>query len=395
MTQEYTSTIGSSSWCLLVRLLLRWRGSVYKVLWGDLLVYSILYTSISCLYRFYLDDPHRKIFEEFVMQISRYRNQVPVSFMLGFYVWLAVSRWWNICLALPDNTSTAMLLATYIPGTDSRAFEIRSRVVRYINLTYAMVFARISPSVSKRFPDTQSFVYENFVTEMERQVLEEAKQYGQHCATWVPMTWCSHLVQVARDEGFLETDGGKKALVREINSLRRQCEKFLDSFQFNIPLTCTQVVTIVVYTYFLVSLVSEQFLDESLHYPNHEVDMVVPIFALLELIFYLGWLKVAVALLNPFSSDDHSLDLLKMLQNTRDSGFVICHMAYNQYSPDAQWRPKEEDRLRIIDLGVLTAWQRLEALSLEESYPKANMKAAFRSSLSSGIFEDPSAAILQ
>lgn len=38
----------------------RWRGSVYKLLWRDLLVYAVLYASLSCLYRFYLKDAHRK-----------------------------------------------------------------------------------------------------------------------------------------------------------------------------------------------------------------------------------------------------------------------------------------------------------------------------------------------
>ncbi|XP_071527080.1 bestrophin-3-like [Panulirus ornatus] len=343
MTQEYTNTIGSSSWCLLVRLLLRWRGSVYKVVWGDLLVYCLLYTFISCLYRFNLDGPDKKIFEEFVMQISRYRNQVPVSFMLVFYVWLVVSRWWNICLALPDNTSTAMLLATYIPGTDSRAFEVRTRIVRYINLTYCMVFAHISHPVRKRFPDSQSLVNENFVTGEEREVLVEVAVYGSNIAKWVPLTWCCQLVQSAREEGFLQTDAGKDDLVKEIVDLRRQCEVVLDWHQYNIPLLYTQVVTIAVYTYFLVSLVSEQFLDESLHYPNHEVDMVVPIFALLELIFYLGWLKVAVALLNPFSSDDHSFNMIKFMENSRQSAFVLCHTRYGQYTAATQWAYREEE----------------------------------------------------
>ncbi|XP_071527074.1 bestrophin-3-like [Panulirus ornatus] len=343
MTQEYTSTIGSSSWCLLVRLLLRWRGSVHKVMCGDLLVYSGLYTFISCLYRFCLEDPDRKIFEEFVMQISRYRNQVPVSFMLGFYVWLVVNRWWNICLALPDNTSTAMLLATYIPGTDSQVYEVRSRIVRYINLTYCMVFAHISHPVRKRFPDSQSLVNEKFLTEEERQVLLAVTRHGRHIAKWVPMTWCCQLVQSAREEGYIQTDAGKDALVKEILDLRRHCGVVLDWHQYNIPLLYTQVVTIVVYTYFLVSLVSEQFLDESRYYPNHEVDMVVPIFALLELIFYLGWLKVAVALLNPFSSDDHSFETLMILETARNSAFVLCHTRYGQYTAEAQWAAAGED----------------------------------------------------
>lgn len=53
-----------------------------------------------------------------------------------------------------------------------------------------------------------------------------------------------------------------------------------------------QVVTLAVYSFFLVCLIGRQFLDPSQGYPGHDLDLYVPIFTLLQFFFYAGWLKV-------------------------------------------------------------------------------------------------------
>ena len=43
-----------------------------------------------------------------------------------------------------------------------------------------------------------------------------------------------------------------------------------------------------------------QFLNPEKKYPGHEIDLVIPWFTFLQFFFYMGWLKVAEALINPF-----------------------------------------------------------------------------------------------
>jgi len=45
---------------------------------------------------------------------------------------------------------------------------------------------------------------------------------------------------------------------------------------------CLQVVTLAVYTYFMATLMGNQFLDPQKGYPKHEVDLVFPLFTFLQ-----------------------------------------------------------------------------------------------------------------
>lgn len=67
------------------------------------------------------------------------------------------------------------------------------------------------------------------------------------------------------------------------------------------------------YFFFFFSLIGEQFLDPTQEYADHNIDIYVPFFAFLQLFFYVSWLKVAEALLNPFGADDHDFEFVPML----------------------------------------------------------------------------------
>ena len=88
----------------------------------------------------------------------------------------------------------------------------------------------------------------------------------------------------------------------------------------NFPLAYTQVATISVYLFFLSALFGRQYLipgEEDKIFTNvnvpfsitadfkrHTPDFYVPFFTIIELLCYLGWMKVGETLLNPFGDDD-------------------------------------------------------------------------------------------
>ena len=67
-----------------------------------------------------------------------------------------------------------------------------------------------------------------------------------------------------------------------------------------------QVVTLAVYTFFLGTIFGRQFLLIEEH---SAFGMHFPLFTFLQFFFYMGWLKVAETLVNPFGEDDDDFEI--------------------------------------------------------------------------------------
>ncbi|KAG7153503.1 Bestrophin-4-like [Homarus americanus] len=367
-TNKIANLKGFGSFC---RLLIRWRGSVYKMVWQDLLVYVILYASLSCLYRFGLTEDQRRIFEKVSVHCSLFRNLIPISFVLGFYVSLIVSRWWGMYLSIPWPDTLCIYLAI-IQGTDARARMMRCTVVRYVNLAIVMTFSMIAPGVKKNFPGLEQMVDAGYLTDNEKAILESLDHKTKEHKTYVPFLWACKIVDRARREGKIRDDIAQKTVTDEIiklipinqqttptpnptpnpnpNPKRHQNPNPTPNPNPNPTPTPNpepntkpepepnltklshfqQVVTIAVYTFFLFSVVGEQFLDPGQKLPNNLIDLYVPIFTLLQFFFYIGWLKVAESLINPFGEDDHDFEFVPLVKRHLEMSYLLADASPNE-----------------------------------------------------------------
>ncbi|VDQ04648.1 unnamed protein product [Trichobilharzia regenti] len=55
-------------------------------------------------------------------------------------------------------------------------------------------------------------------------------------------------------------------------------------------------------------------MDPAKNYEGHDVDIYVPIFGLLRFFFYIGWLKVAESLINPFGEDVDDFEIEYLIE---------------------------------------------------------------------------------
>ena len=55
-------------------------------------------------------------------------------------------------------------------------------------------------------------------------------------------------------------------------------------------------------------------------YDNDVADFYIPVFTFLEHLFYMGWLKVAETLLNPFGEDDDDFDTYYLIDRNLQVG---------------------------------------------------------------------------
>ena len=140
-------------------LVCRWKASVYKIIWGELIAFSVAFYALSFLYRYALQSRHSKSrFEEICQYAETYRSSLPISFILGFYVTVIYNRWWSQFNAIPRPDAIAANVAAHIKGTDEESRLLRRTMIRYVNLAATLTYCAISTSVKKRFPTQKHLI---------------------------------------------------------------------------------------------------------------------------------------------------------------------------------------------------------------------------------------------
>ncbi|XP_056272943.1 bestrophin-2 [Pseudoliparis swirei] len=306
MTVTYSRRVADAGLGTFFHLLLRWKGSIYKLLYRELIIFTLLYYFFSIVYRFVLNDDQKRLFEKLSIYCDRYAELIPVSFVLGFYVTLVVSRWWGQFENVPWPDRLAALVGGHVRGTDEASRLTRRTLMRYANLSGVLIYRSVSTAVYKRFPTMKHVVQAGLMTSDELRYLEDLR--SPHNKFWVPCMWFISLALRARTEGRINNDVALTAILAELNSLRAKCMKLYGYDWISLPLVYTQVATVAVYSFFLACLIGRQFLDPAQGYSGHDLDFYLPVFTLLQFFFYVGWLKVAEQLINPFGEDDDDFE---------------------------------------------------------------------------------------
>lgn len=321
MTITYQKHVSNTSFMGFAKLLFKWRGSIYKLVFKELLIYGAAFAIISIAYRRYMTEDQRRVFEKVSLYCNQTAGLIPLSFVLGFYVTFVVTRWWNqfVNLPWPDRVMHAVIM--YVNGTDERGRLLRRTLIRYVNLATVVLFQSISASVLKRFPTMKHVVDAGLMTAEEKVVFESVKlAVNKH---WVPLVWFVNLVNVAVKEGRVQPGAPVKHLLEEINALRTKTGHLWGHDWVTVPLVYTQVVTLLTHLFLITCLIGRQYLDPAQGYNGHEIDLYFPFFTFIQFFFFLGWLKVAEQLINPFGEDDDDFETNWII----DRNMQVCYTA--------------------------------------------------------------------
>lgn len=344
MTIIYQYRVATTSLGGFLRLLTIWRGSVYKLMYKEILIFSSMYAAISVTYRVGLNEKQRHMFERLVIHCSSYTNLIPISFVLGFYVSIVVARWWQQFINVPWPDRTLFMTVTYLHGNDERARMFRRTLARYMILGLILICRSISVAVMKRFPTMEHVIDAGFMTKEEVEIWEGVR--CKYHKFWVPLTWANNMLVTARREGRIESDWGMRMIIQQLADFRDKCSLLFVYDWITIPLVYTQVVTLAVYTFFAACLVARQYLDPNRGYEGFGYDLYVPVFTLLQFFFYMGWLKVAEQLINPFGEDDDDYDINWLLDRHTAVSMALIDQCYGKHPPlirDMYWNENVEE----------------------------------------------------
>lgn len=344
MTITYQFNVATSAFFGFTKLLFKWRGSVYKLVHKEILIYMTAFGLISFSYRVLMTEPQRRIFEKVSLHCGRYLDLIPLSFVLGFYVTYIVQRWWSQFTTIPWPDRLMNTIILYVEGTDERGRMIRRTLMRYWNLSFVMILSSISIAVKKRFPTLEHLVEAGFMTYEERQYFEHVK--AKINKYFIPMCWFLRLLDQAKKEGRVKDGAAMKHILEELNDTRTKMSLLWCHDWVTMPLVYTQVVTWAAHLFFVACLVGRQFLDPLQGYRDHDIDLYVPIFTLLQFFFYMGWLKVAEQLINPFGEDDDDFETNWLIDRHIQVSYLGVDELYVKTPPlekDLYWNSKEPD----------------------------------------------------
>lgn len=338
MTVTYTAEVATCRGfgCFLT-LLLRWKGSIYKLVWPDLAAFLTLYYSLSFTYRFALKPDQKKVFEEISEYCDTYSNFIPLSFVLGFYISIIMQRWWNQYTTIPWPDPIAVFVSCHIHGQDERGRLMRRTIVRYVCLCLTMTFSMICPRVKKRFPTLEHFVASGLMTDSEKSVIVDLNsKFPAHSKHWLPIVWAASIVTRARKEGRIRDDFAVKTIIDELNTFRGRCGVLLNYDSISVPLVYTQVVTLATYSFFITCVIGRQWLDISdsdtqNRMRRNPIDLYFPVFTTLQFFFYMGWLKVAETLINPFGEDDDDFEINWIVDRNLTVSYLIVDEMHHEH----------------------------------------------------------------
>jgi len=78
--------------------------------------------------------------------------------------------------------------------------------------------------------------------------------------------------------------------------------------------------------YFLTAVMGRQWVQKS----NSTIDLYFPIFTTLQFFFYMGWLKVAETLINPFGEDDDDFEVNWLIDRNLQVGIILISFIFSK-----------------------------------------------------------------
>ncbi|KAJ1348002.1 hypothetical protein KIN20_003210 [Parelaphostrongylus tenuis] len=321
MTVSYNLDVSSVTTLSFARLLLRWRGSIWKSVITELSIWITSYFVISYIYRIRMDEDGKRMFEKLVAYCDTKLDYIPLTFMLGFFVTIVVDRWRQIFSNMGWIEDVALLISALIRGDNKEVILIRRTIIRYMVLSQVLVFRDISMRVRRRFPNMESIVTAGFLHKNEKVELDKIDiVYNKY---WAPINWALSLLIRCQKEGYIDLPPSLHSCMNEIKTFRGSLAQLCNYDWVPIPIAYTQVVFLAVRAYFLICLVSRQYIPTDEASNKSVIDLYVPYMTILQFVFLVGWMKVAEGLLNPLGEDDDDFECNFLIDKNIATGLSI------------------------------------------------------------------------
>lgn len=103
----------------------------------------------------------------------------------------------------------------------------------------------------------------------------------------MPLVWATNIINRARKDGLITSDHIVQTLLVELSDIRRRLGALIGYDTVSVPLVYTQVVTLVLYTYFIAALMGRQMVPKANETTGkfEDPDLYFPLFTALQVNF--------------------------------------------------------------------------------------------------------------
>lgn len=294
------------------RGIFRWQQSFFKLVWKQAIIYYIIYVSITLFYSFALDSGNQANFDAITSYLARYTSSLPVVLLLGFFTSTALNRWFSIMASMPGTNRP---IALYVASLKEDAADGCARVdlyIRYVLLMWLLTFRIVCKPLRKRYPSLMSIQAAGFLRDHERHLLEKHKEQPGGSSKTFPLVvydWLNILLRDTCQKGYFSVANDFGRNIDAIQVLKKGGGNVIKFASKNVPVALIQAVTLAIYCYGVVSVLSHQI---EKHYLTSVLSGYFPLPYALPFFFYYAWLKVGRIAIDPFGSDEDDIDILNI-----------------------------------------------------------------------------------
>ncbi|KAG8247976.1 bestrophin-2-like [Homalodisca vitripennis] len=343
MTVSYTADIANGGRLVNIwRVMIRWRGSLYKLIWQDLLLYCILFVAINCMHTYLMPVYMQQFLNKLKGYLSSNITSFPVPFVLSFFVDQVAVKWWHQYQMIPSPDTLALYTNAAIPGKDETSRLIRRTIVRYAVLSLVLTLRNISTRIKKRFPTIKHVEEAGFMLQEEKEHYDKLETQVT-ANNWMPLVWAANIATHAKTLNKTSSDQCLRLVITELTAHRDKLGILVGYDLVSIPLVYTQAMVVVVVSYVIITLFSNQPFNDS-----SEISLIgVTLSSLTNFIIYVGLMKVATVMLNPFGEDDDDFELNATVDRHITAAYMIVdemHEDEPEVVKDVYWDeivPKE------------------------------------------------------
>ncbi|XP_057366303.1 bestrophin-4-like [Daphnia carinata] len=318
-----------------IKIVFRWKRSIYCLIWKEFLVYMSLYIFITIVHDFALTNADKQHFEDLAAYCSKFVSSLQLVLLLGFFTSTAMQRWFSLVNSIPGTSKVTAYFVNSLKENQPDGEAIVQQYARWIVLSWALVFRLVCPGLKEAYPDLMSLQNEGLLLEHERLRLEMEPSIKNH--SLIVVNWNLGLLRVCARRGMYYVPADYTRNLDCLMLFKKNCNNTIKFATKNIPHALIQVVTIAVYAYGLASLMARMpsKLAPDGRWESTVVSFVsgyFPVANFIPFFLFYSWLKFGRMASYPFGEDKDDIDV-KQLLYSHIEGAIRLQSIYVEASP--------------------------------------------------------------